>query len=395
MTEFDSVDQMKPELWTSSANSVIKLSLVDDNGAIKFSPLWTYPIFGDSEQIFGYKNLIVNLAFDSVTFKPFLTVKFASKLNCDVENVQQKLLDFLPPKDVIIDDEIVWVDAFHEEQQSYCLPAEKYIIDSYECGGDEFAVYQCKLSDNRIRTLHRRMQIFTLFFIESASYIDETDDMWTLFITFNKRTKQCIGYATTYKYWRYPGAKDFDNNTMYQYTAKISQFLIYPPYQGKSHGSLLYNSIVNQWQRDPAIAEIIVEDPNESFDILRDKNDLSRLYQDGLFDKIPNQVPLSDSWILSVKKKYKLETRQLMRLIEMIMMHNQHPNLRLQIKKRLYEKNFDLLADLDNSTRNDKLQTAFLSIRDEYKNILSSLPLVKRGFDGLSDSSIVKRTKLD
>ena len=49
-----SANDFKPETWTSSANEALRVSIVGEN-AVQFSPLFTYPIYGDSEKIYGYK----------------------------------------------------------------------------------------------------------------------------------------------------------------------------------------------------------------------------------------------------------------------------------------------------------------------------------------------------
>ena len=56
--------------------------------------------------------------------------------------------------------------------------------------------------------------------------------------------------------------------------SRISQFIILPPYQRQNHGSHLYTTMLIHALRDSHIREITVEDPNESFDDLRDLNDL-------------------------------------------------------------------------------------------------------------------------
>lgn len=233
------------------------------------------------------------------------------------------------------------------------------------------------------------MQIFTLFFIESASFIDENDASWELFLTFNVTTKQCVGYSTVYKYWKYPGARIFDDAGNTSESRKISQFLIFPTYQGKKHGAALYNAMVDFWLKDDQITDITVEDPNESFDALRDRNDFKRLYNDRLHEEIPNELPISEEWISAKRQHYKIERRQFMRLLEMILLLNSSPNFRLQVKKRLYEKNYDILSDLDISARNDKLQEAFLSIKEEYEMILASLSLKRHG--SFDENQITKR----
>ncbi|SCU81086.1 LANO_0B01970g1_1 [Lachancea nothofagi CBS 11611] len=390
----EAASQMKPEAWTVSSNEALKLSLVDDDGAVQFSPTFTYPIYGDSEQIFGYQDLQIFLVFDSVTFKPFTNVKYGAKLMDTVDDVQTKLLNYLPKDDVIIRDEMKWVDTFSKEREEFELPDDRFKVKSYNVDENNYTIYKVKLQEAAIKALHRRMQIFTLLFIESASYIDEDDEGWEIFLTFNAKTKQCVGYSTTYQYWKYTGGPNFDNNENSFTTGKISQFMVFPPYQGNGHGSYLYNAIVDVYQSDPQVLEITVEDPNESFDSLRDRNDYLRLKNSGIAAAIPDELPISEEWIEKEKGNCKIEKRQFMRLIEINLLSKSSPNFRLQVKKRLYEKNFDLLSDLDAATRNDKLQTAFLLVKEEYEAMLSSISSRKRTLSNNSGSSS-KKIKLN
>lgn len=79
------VASLQPEQWTASLNEALSIFVTDTQGkAHNFSPLFTYPIFGEAETIFGFKGLRIFLCFDSVTFLPFLNVKFDNKLE-DIE----------------------------------------------------------------------------------------------------------------------------------------------------------------------------------------------------------------------------------------------------------------------------------------------------------------------
>ena len=235
-----SADDFKPEKWTSSANEALKVSIVGEN-AVQFSPLFTYPIYGDSEKIYGYKDLVIHLAFDSITFKPYVNVKYSAKLKDDeVVDVQEKLLSFLPQNDVIVRDEAKWVDCFTEERKIHDLPDSFKKVSEYSLNGEEYVIYKTSLIDDFVRKMHRRVQIFSILFIEAANYIDETDSNWEVFWLLNKKSKKLVGFVTTYRYWHYLGGQSFDENIDQKFRAKISQFLIFPPYQDKGHGSCLY-----------------------------------------------------------------------------------------------------------------------------------------------------------
>lgn len=387
-----SVSDFQPSNWTSSSNNALKISLVSDN-AIQFSPLFTYPIYGDSEQIFGYQDLVIHLAFDSITFRPFLNVKYSAKLDEDRDDVEGKLLDFLPKDDVILRDEVKWVDCFQSEQKTFELPPSETLIDRYNIDGEQFSIYKMSIASPFTKKLHRRVQIFSLFFIEAASYIDEDDPNWEIFWLFDRKRKQCMGYVTTYKLWHYTGSASFDKDNNDKFRARISQFIIFPPYQGKGHGSHLYEAICSSWLKDDSVTEITVEDPNENFDDLRDRCDLQRLHKNGFFKQVPTDEGLSHEWIDSRRTQLKLEKRQFNRLIEMILMYKKASNFRLEVKKRLYIKNYDNLLDMSESDRKEALHKSFLLIADDYKRIISICKFGKRSSDFEDREASVKKVK--
>lgn len=387
-----SITDFQPAIWTTSSNSALKVSLVSDN-AIQFSPTFTYPIYGESEQIFGFQDLLIHLAFDSVTFRPFVNVKYGAKLDEEADDVEGKLLSFLPKDDVVIKNESEWVDGFKNEQEKYELLSSEHEIGSYTYDGDDFVVLKSSIADPFTKKLHRRVQIFSLLFIEAASYIDEDDPNWEIFWLFNNRTKQCIGYVSTYKLWKYRGSNDFDKSSNLKYRARISQFIIFPPYQGKGHGSKLYNAIFSHWLRDATVTEITVEDPNESFDDLRDRNDLERLHKLKFFSQVPQEGVISSAWIEDKRAEFKLEKRQFNRLIEMILAYSNAVNCRIQIKGRLFTKNYDALSDMPDEERKDALQKSYLLLADDYKRILSLCRFNKRATNPSNEENSNKKIK--
>lgn len=53
------------EEWAVSSNDVFKILLysdVDDKEPVTFGPVFTYPIYGDAETIYGFKDLVINVS---------------------------------------------------------------------------------------------------------------------------------------------------------------------------------------------------------------------------------------------------------------------------------------------------------------------------------------------
>ncbi|CAH6723672.1 histone acetyltransferase type B catalytic subunit [[Candida] jaroonii] len=388
-------DLLKPEVWTSSSNECLKLFITTDGAAINFQPSFTYPIFGDSESIFGFKNLVIFLCFDHYTFYPFLNVKYDEKLDDDtIKDPKETMMKFLP-ESTVFKDEVKWVDEINKEYETYNIPGE--MISQFET----YKIYKINLKDLDGIELQKRLQILVLLFIEAGSFIDYKDELWDLYVIYEESETSkpsIVGFTTVYNYWKYPGSTDFDNGVE-QIRKKISQFVILPNYQGKSIGSKFYTHLYEFWLKDPKIIEIVVEDPNESFDDMRDKADLTRL-KSVLDLKSINFEKLSKEWIENFRSEQKLEKRQFNRLIEMILLNNYKTfnnlslkQIRLFIKKRLYEKNKEALLTLDKPTRFDKLQTAYQSLEEDYYRILGGVKLYTREGETI-ESSNNKRAKL-
>ncbi|KAI5967396.1 HAT1 [Candida theae] len=398
-----SAASLQPEVWTSSSNDALKLFITDGEQAINFQPLFTYPIFGDAETIYGYKDLNIFLCFDHYTFKPFLNIKYKEKLD-DPELVDLKAtMDKYVPECTVFKDEIAWVDSINEEKKSYQIPGAR--IDSFKKDDIEYQIYKIDLKSAAGLELHKRLQILVLLYIEAGSFIDAEDDLWDLYVLYEKapedKEPSIVGFTTAYNYWKYPGAKNFDNEKL-EVRIKTSQFIILPTYQGQGLGQLFYSHLCKYWLANKDIVEIVVEDPNEGFDDMRDRADLKRLGELGFdFDKVVAK-DIDQEWIKNARAQLKLEKRQFARLLELILLYKLKHNkdvskseVRLFIKRRLYKKNKEGLDALDEATRRDKLQTAYQALEEDYYRILGDLRLpVKRKFDG-KDSFESKKKKAD
>lgn len=401
------VASLRPEQWTSSSNDALKLFVTNKEAAVNFQPTFTYPIFGDAETIYGYKDLNIFLCFDHFTFKPFLNIKYTEKLNDDPEIIDiKKTIDEYLPNLTIFKDEVKWVDSIEEEKKNgYKIPGE--LIDSFELKDKEYEVYKIDLKSEIGYELHQRLQILVLLFIEAGSFIDAKDELWNLYVFYEKVNSKdnsepsIVGFTTAYNYWKYPGAEKFDSAN-HEVRIKISQFIILPMYQGQGLGQLFYTHLFNKWLKDDSIIEVVIEDPNESFDDLRDRADLKRLNEDPEFDFNDVTTTVDKNWIEKTRKRLKLEKRQFSRLLEIILLYKlkqggfpdiTKKDVRLFIKKRLYDKNKEGLATLDDNTKKDKLQTAYQALEEDYYRILGELKLnIKRKSDN-DDDLANKKTK--
>lgn len=359
------VSAFQSEAWTVSLNDAISIYITGDDSAQSFKPLFTYPIFGEAEVLYGYKDLEIFLCFDAKTFLPFLNVRFSAALPDVQVDPKEKMLAVLP-KCTVFKDELKWREAIDNERKDYQIPG-----DLYTQYGD-FSVYKLHRGAN----LLERLQVLVLLFIEAGSYIDASDPLWDIYVLY--KNDEIVGFCTAYNYWRYPGHEAF-NAGKKTTRKKISQFVILPNHQGKHYGGDFYLHLYKEWLKDDNVFEIVVEDPNESFDDLRDRVDLSRILEEKLLEEI--DILNIPSWFDDFKAAQKFEKRQLQRLVEMVLIVQLQRNVgtetwstvRRFIKRRLYEKNHEALAELDNALLKDKLQTAYEVLEKDYERILAAV----------------------
>ncbi|KAI1146292.1 histone acetyltransferase type B catalytic subunit [Nemania diffusa] len=455
--------------WTANANEALTISLVRPEAlAIEklasFNPKFTYPIFGEDERIFGYKGLKINLQFDARNLRPHLSVSSIKKFNAvgDVEavNVREVMKEFLPG--VAFQTRSEYEKAVKDVQDTWTPPGT--LIKTTTKNEETYEIWRGSLADPAVKQLIRRVQITALLFIEGGSYVgvdaDGSDDpnyslsRWTVFLVYKKQAvpgasekREYIfqGFSTVYDFWMYESplspsnasdhnAPNVDSSwelpqsdldlSHFPRRARISQFLILPPYQGQGIGALLYDTIFDLYIADVAAKEITVEDPNEDFDLLRDICDLKYLRKNvpefaalTVNGNIPipekggllhhntqissvNSSASSADGIVNVTKleemrlKSKIAPRQFWRLVEMHLMSTLPASVRpeadaesmkppapkadrkmyalwrLLLKQRLYRRNVLILAELETTERIIKLNETVNNVEWEYARIL-------------------------
>ena len=287
---------------------------------------------------------------------------------------------------------------------------------------------------------------------------DEDDEMvdadrWTLYFLYKKQpsaddasksTYTFVGYSSLYSFFHFappspppsPGSDwelpqgEFSLSALPCRT-RLSQFLILPPFQGRGNGHRLYQSIFKYYLSHKETLEFPVENPNEAFDDLRDVCDLLFLRSRPDFQvlKLEAEPPLSRSGRLpsvvtgtqdleALRRKYKIARRQFERVLEMHIMSQLPESIRpkimpevnpkaatkqdrqiqrkweLMVKQRLYRHNKEALADVDATTRAEKLHETLKGIELDYARLLAAYESAKKHTSGATNTSNGKR-KLD
>jgi histone acetyltransferase 1 len=412
----------------------------------------TYFMFEETgDVIFGYSEPKVNISFRATDMKPSVKISYKQKINID-----------LPGLDKFVELDKVLAPYFPSEafeetlddtpQESWTPPGE--LLHSYKYDGSFFEIWHASLLDPKAFQILRNMKVLIPMFIEGGTFAFLEDDeaenerwateRWKVFFIYQVENKDysLAGFSTSYSFSTFPKALkngstsdskyDSDGSDFLEGLAvippvlpnstreRISQFLILPPYQRQSHGINLYQTMVKIFMNDPAIFEITVEDPNESFDCLRDYCDLSTLLYDpefsslkpisalphpSLFSKasVPISLIVPRETITALWTRHKLIRRQVEHLIELYIlrqipsnhrsrtriMSRKHLSFdendrkyyfwRLLVKYRVYVRNKEDLAEVPENERIAKMESSVDSLQEQYEQLIA-------GFESRVDS---------
>ncbi|KAF5026072.1 hypothetical protein F66182_1864 [Fusarium sp. NRRL 66182] len=363
------------EEWQAKANEAIHISLVAPTKTgfqhvATFNPRHTYSIFGEDEQIFGYKDLKISLQYRANDMRPHLKTSYSKKLKPVGENEPDDVVAILQEGNHLPKIAFAKANDFEDSSRqmgdNWTPPGKLHTtLDSPD---GQYEIWRGNLADPAIKQLNSRLQILVPLFIEGGTYIgqdlesDSTEldlsdaDRWTFFALYEKQkltgdpeksTYVFVGYSTIYRFyyfqpptppasprgdeWELPkGDQDLGELPC---RTRLSQFIILPPFQGKGNGARLYKTIFEHYHKIPQTHEFTVEDPNEAFDDLRDICDLQFLRTMPDFNNlrldtevsIPKKGPLpklivgGDS-LETIRLRAKIAPRQFGRVLEMHLM---------------------------------------------------------------------------
>ncbi|KAG7121662.1 Histone acetyltransferase type B catalytic subunit like protein [Verticillium longisporum] len=382
--------------WSANANDALNIGLVRPTDAglkaiATFNPRFTYPIFGNEEQIFGYKGLKINLRYSANDMRPHVQItskeKFKAIGDTEPTDIRAVLQEHLPT--IAFSSVKDFEASVQKTTKEWKPPGELHT--SFETQDGTYEIRKGSLTDPAIHQLITRVEIFVPLFIEGGSYIardPQAADPW-------KVPEDAARWTVFLLYRKQPVADDAAQS----------------PYTfGKGIGARLYKSIFEHYLANPLAMELTVEDPNEAFDDMRDLSDLTYLKTVPEFaqvrintdinvpDDSSKAVPrdIVDSDLLDkLRRKTKIAPRQFARLVEMHTMSqlpasvqpsfgvdkkakptraeaHQYRLWRMFAKQRVYRQNKDILGQIDLPERREKLNEALGSVELEYARLLAA-----------------------
>ncbi|VDO14448.1 unnamed protein product [Rodentolepis nana] len=269
-----------------------KQDLDNDEGA--FNPDLTHQIFGQSEIIFGYKDLSIVISYTAGSLATLVQIDYSSKIPPSLaegvkpDNILAALKEAYPAGFTTDRDEFLKQFDKDITFEPYGSPEKSYSVIEGE-NSREFVIYyvDSKSPDFLEFTKYlKRMEPFLLFFIDEASFV-VLDDDWSFYVVYEKFMSPSspspryafVGYASVHFFYAYP------ENTR----PRISQVLILPPFQKMGHCTRLleaiYDRVVPLSKTIDVTCKIVclgsdlialVEAPSDNLSRLRDYLDCKR-----------------------------------------------------------------------------------------------------------------------
>ncbi|EDV28203.1 uncharacterized protein TRIADDRAFT_53567 [Trichoplax adhaerens] len=305
----------------ASANEAIHLKLVSKGDEVlekseSFHPEFTHQLFGDNEAIFGYKDLEIKLYYGSSSLLTYFGFTYSQKIDpstsdgVKADDIIQILSDVLPQGFYTNQDEYMRV---LEKEESNFKPFGE-IINSYSLDDQTFEIRKANVDIPGFKAYHERLRTFLIWYIETASFIDDDDEKWTFYLLYHKRKDHnafrydIIGYMTSYNYYAYPD----------KIRSRISQIIILPPYQRNGHGAKLLESYYSLAEKDDNILDITAEDPSENFISLRDFVDCRRCAKLPAYSDQNLHDGFNENMANEARKKLKIHKKQARRVYEIL-----------------------------------------------------------------------------
>jgi len=349
---------------------------------LSFKPEMCHQIYGDNENIFGYKGLEVNLFMSAGSLQTYINHSYTEKVDpsktdgVTADDVISPLVKILAPDSFTTSKETFISRVTSEEEQNFRPMGE--LVDTISVEDKTYEVYRCLESTPRFREYHERLQAWIMFYIDAASYIDIDDDNWRIFLMFEKTggpgnsQYSIVGYLTVYQYYAYGRETN-------RVRPRISQMLILPPYQRQGLGSRLLETVYKNYRGDSTVIDITVEDPSDNFVRLRDFVDTKNCLKLSCFAKAEVMKGFSDSMAESACKELKICKKQSRRIYEIIRLHHtslanteEYKGYKLDVKKRLnipYQKEQSQLSKLQKLLKPQEFAAAMVNITNKEQRL--------------------------
>lgn len=249
-------------------------------GGQAFTPEYFHQVFGEEEEIKGYKDLAIDVWMCGATFHTWIDIQY-EKQHKQADDLHKLLAEAFGTNYVRTEQEFQQLLTASRRADAGPEPKVPRLTELGTCirnvsmpDGSTLYIQLHKLAkaDPTIRVVHQRLEPLLLFTIDGASAVDSDDEDWDLMLAVKKTgdTEILVGFSTLYNFWAY------DRESTDCHRLRLSQILVLPPYQGQGAGMVLLQCAY-QLAKERGCVDLTLEDPTPNLQRLRERYELSVL----------------------------------------------------------------------------------------------------------------------
>ncbi|CAH0559685.1 unnamed protein product [Brassicogethes aeneus] len=319
-------------MYKKQAVNVVTFKIVYDADDIgkkdgQFKPFMAHQVFGESESIFGYRSLSIDIYYMHNSSRCYVDLKSSGKIKKDLYEADDiiKALDGWLPENYSVDKKDFLKQIESEEHDKIYGEILGEFKDTQEVPNfpdkninATYKIAMMDLKDPNFIELHKNFETLIVWFIDAANFIDLEDDKWMIFYVYEefnhpdtkKLMRSPVGFCTLYKFFHYPD----------KIRARISQYFILPTHQRRGIGSKMYKIVFEHLRNMPDVIDITVEEPTSTFQKIRDINDSQLIYDSLKGNKLEINIG-NRKKINELMKKVKLCKKQSARIFDILGCH--------------------------------------------------------------------------
>lgn len=329
-----------------------------ENEELVFAPEMAHQIFGESESIFGYRDLKIEIMASAGPLDLYFDISYAKKVE-ELQTEGLKADDVEKSLASIVENASYYtnLDEFkrvHASKAPSFRPVGtkvdefKHPLDGTEPGSRTFEVYVSSAEDAEYMKFHTRLEMFSFWYIDGFSRV-EIDPLWLFFTVYERYELEnnngsvegdvsnvryaTVGYVSVYQYYSYPN----------KVRPRISQILILPPFQKLGIATrLIKHSTYDYFRKKDNITDITFEEPIEAIQHIRSVVDARRCKQLPAFTREKLMAGFSKEMLHAARETYLINPKQCRVVYEILRLgvtdldnEEQYRAYRLEVKKRL------------------------------------------------------------
>lgn len=160
-----------------------------ENDAGIFHPTFAHQVFGENENIFGYKDLHVRLFYTAGSLNIYLGQKYAERVDdfdssgIRADDVQSKVAELITNGCYYTNvDEFCKKLESDEQFRPLGEKVDELRVEDEHGAQRTFEFYKCDIQTPGFVQFHARLQTFILWFVDAGSYIDVDDPQWSFYV---------------------------------------------------------------------------------------------------------------------------------------------------------------------------------------------------------------------